>query len=85
MAYCAALGDGSRLPEIKELSSLVDYGESSPALPNGHPFEEVQSAYYWSATAVANGPSFAWLVRFDDGDVGPGNKGGASFLAWCVR
>ena len=37
------LTDGSvatdwRLPHLRELSSLSDFAESSPALPSGHPF-----------------------------------------------
>ena len=28
-AYCSSLGDGSRLPEVKELISLVDYSQGS--------------------------------------------------------
>ena len=39
-AYCSSLGNGSRLPEVKELISLVDYsvGGGIPVLPAGHPF-----------------------------------------------
>jgi len=86
--YCAALGDGSRLPEIKELSSLVDYGEIAPALPNdGHPFEGVRSgsAGYWSASTLADGPPFAWLVDFSGGGVVVNGKANDFLLAWCVR
>jgi hypothetical protein len=48
----AGLTDGStagdwRLPNIKELLSLIDYGESDPALPSGHPFTNVQSPIYY--------------------------------------
>ncbi|MBF0396994.1 MAG: DUF1566 domain-containing protein, partial [Desulfobacterales bacterium] len=49
------LTDGSqagdwRLPNIKELESLIDYGRTNPALPNGHPFIGVQSDKYWTST-----------------------------------
>jgi len=55
------LSDGSvagdwRLPNIKELHSLIDFGQLSPALPVGHPFLNVQhhldGAFlgYWSST-----------------------------------
>ena len=42
------LTDGSkagdwRLPNVRELQSLVDYGRYDPALPEGHPFTRVQS------------------------------------------
>lgn len=50
------LSDGSsagdwRLPNVKELLSLIDYGHVSPALPTGHPFDNVISEdNYWSST-----------------------------------
>ena len=51
------LADGSapgdwRLPNLKELQSLIDYGHEDPALPEDHPFIEVLSACYWSSTSV---------------------------------
>ncbi|NIO68243.1 MAG: DUF1566 domain-containing protein, partial [Anaerolineae bacterium] len=52
------LGDGSsegdwRLPNVRELQSLIDYGRQTPALPSGHPFTGVQSSLYWSSTTHA--------------------------------
>jgi len=49
------LSDGSssgdwRLPNIKELQSLIDFGQVGPALPDGHPFTDVQNSFYWSST-----------------------------------
>jgi hypothetical protein len=32
-----------RLPNVRELFSLIDLGQIGPALPPGHPFHEVQS------------------------------------------
>jgi len=40
--------DDWRLPNIREMQSLLDYGEYSPALPSGHPFLNVQSDIYWT-------------------------------------
>jgi hypothetical protein len=83
--YCTDLGGGSRLPEIKELISLVDYSKLNPALPEGHPFQGVQSAIYWSATPLQGGdPSFAWVVNFNVGLVGFDPKVLPNH-AWCVR
>ncbi len=52
------LSDGSvagdwRLPNINELQSLIDYGSIKPALPSGHPFEDVNldEDKYWSGTS----------------------------------
>ena len=84
--YCAALGRGSRLPEVKELISLVDYSQFLPALPDGHPFTGVQSAVnYWSATTNASSPPGAWGVTFSDGHVDTSDKADGMDHAWCVR
>ncbi len=50
---------GWRLPTIQELASQVDpsVGFPGPTLPAGHPFIEVQSSDYWSATTVASSGS----------------------------
>ena len=40
-----------RLPNINELRSLIDYSRNDPGLPIGHPFSNVQSAWYWSSTS----------------------------------
>ena len=53
---------GARLPAIKEIISLLDYSEHSPALPKGHPFVNVQSSYYWSATTTAPYTTHAWGI-----------------------
>jgi hypothetical protein len=50
------------LPNIRQLQSLVDYGQNGPALPSGHPFTGVQSSYYWSSTTYAGFTDFAWYV-----------------------
>ncbi len=52
------LTDGSiagdwRLPNYKELFSLVDAENSDPALPSGHPFTNVQSYMYWCSWPMA--------------------------------
>jgi hypothetical protein len=49
------LTDGSiagewRLPNLRELFSLVDAENYNPALPSNHPFTNVQADLYWSST-----------------------------------
>lgn len=83
-AYCSSLGDGSRLPEIKELISLVDYSMFNPALPEGNPFQDVVLSWYWSATALAENPSLAWEVAVANGRVDTNDKSVVS-RTWCVR
>jgi hypothetical protein len=75
---------GWRLPTIEELASLVDNDNSNPALPTGHPFSNVQSAYYWSSTTLASSPSSAWRAYFSNGYVGGYAKGYDHYM-WCVR
>jgi hypothetical protein len=58
-----------RLPSVKELESVVDYGRYSPALPGGHPFTGVKNANYWSGTTDAYRTDFAWGVNMDNGYV----------------
>ena len=75
-----------RLPSIPELASLIDPSVSpGPTLPAGHPFTNVQSAFYWSATSIADSPVFAWIVGFDSGNVTASNKSLNTYYAWCVR
>jgi hypothetical protein len=83
------LTDGSvagdwRLPNRKELESLVDCGRVNPALPAGHPFTGVQSSAYWASTTIADGTTSAWNVHFKLGSVISYYKG-ASVYVWCVR
>ena len=61
------LTDGSiagdwRLPNVKEIQSLIDFSNIAPALPSGHPFTNVQSGFYWSSTTYAGDSYGAWSV-----------------------
>jgi hypothetical protein len=85
----AGLTDGSqagdwRLPNIRELQSLVDYGRKYPALPEGHPFTEVQYPYYWASTVNTDATAYAWWTHFGDGSAGGSLRGNSNYV-WCVR
>jgi len=72
--------DDWRLPNVKELMSIVDYGSSSPAI-NEPPFANTKlDNYYWTSTTYVPGGSVAWLVSFDDGDVGYSGKVGSYYV-----
>lgn len=85
-AYGKTVGGrlGWRLPTVEELASLVDPTQTSPSLPNGHPFINVQSYNYWSATTLDMVTDWAWSVHFGIGTVN-GNDKVHAFYVWCVR
>ena len=84
--HCTDLGDGSRLPEVEELFSLLDYSKIRPALPDNSPFQTITEQYFWSATSLGGSSSSAqaWGVSFNEGDVLPSVRGNMGY-AWCVR
>lgn len=82
------LTDGSvagdwRLPNLKELLSVIDYGHSSPALPPGHPFS-VYNVNYWASTTLVPVPTNAWSVNIDNG-YAPNYDKSYTFYVWPVR
>ena len=73
-----------RLPNIRELESLVDLKAHTPALTPGHPFVNVGQGY-WSSTTSVYDPAYAWVLYTQDGRVGVGFKAGIDFFTWPVR
>jgi hypothetical protein len=73
-----------RLPNIRELESLVDLNRHSPALAAGHPFE-YDADGYWSATTSVYEKRYAWVLYPRDGAVGVGYKPLREFCASAVR
>jgi hypothetical protein len=59
-----------RLPTVDELGSLVDYGRHLPALSTAFFPDIIMPAGFWTSTTSAAGPSYAWIVIFDDGYLG---------------
>ena len=59
-----------RLPKVRELESIVDYGRNRPAIDPvfGTVISATDPVYYWSSsTAVRNWGVAAWMVDFSDG------------------
>lgn len=73
-----------RLPNRRELLSLLGFQDSRPALPQGYPFEGVFLGWYWSSTSAAISPDHAWYVHMEGGRMFFGGKD-QSYLVWPVR
>ncbi len=56
-----------RLPNIREMLSLIDYGRFDPILPAGHPFHNVKSAIYWTSTSLTPAAHLAWMMTLGIG------------------
>jgi hypothetical protein len=74
-----------RLPNARELWSLIDYGESFPALPLGHPFLSVISSPHWTSTTEASDSNGAFIADIFDGHIFSWDKITNPSYAWCMR
>lgn len=73
-----------RLPNIRELESLVDLSLNSPAFAAGHLFNRVHEGY-WSATTSLYEPRYAWVLYSKDGAIGVGYKPKKDFYLLAIR
>ena len=83
--YCEALnlgGTGWRMPNKKELLSLVDYAAYNPSIDAV--FSHTTSHYYWSSTTNAYDTSYAWIVDFSYGYTDYDDKS-FTYDVRCVR
>jgi hypothetical protein len=73
-----------RLPNVRELQSLISYHRMAPAMPQGHPFQTVANVFYWSSTTREPVNNYAWIVSFGDGKLDIATKI-STYPVWCVR
>lgn len=88
-----------RIPNVKELQSIIDYDVFEPSVSSAFHSENgcidcrdataphctcTASTYYWSSTTVQNFPENAWIVTFYNGFVGHDAKN-ATFPVRAVR
>lgn len=92
------LSDGSRkgdwrMPNVRELLSLVDFEEVKPSLPDGHPFINAPAAggdvdaveHYFTSTAYLPGAEKqVWMINIHWKHMGVLNKNDPSKV-WPVR
>ncbi|MFW6054938.1 MAG: DUF1566 domain-containing protein [Thermodesulfobacteriota bacterium] len=73
-----------RVPNRRELHSLVSLDNINPCLPREHPFIRVFTSYYWTSTSCSRLPAQAWYVHFGGARVFKGLKR-ESCMLWPVR
>ncbi|MFH0729814.1 MAG: DUF1566 domain-containing protein [Pseudomonadota bacterium] len=71
LTHCETLSiadyDDWRMPNIKELTSIVDFCERYPSVDTTF-FPNTAASPYWSASSRAGSPEGAWIIDFSDGD-----------------
>jgi hypothetical protein len=68
-SHCAALplaGGGWRLPDMKELQTLIDETRSDPAIDQAA-FPETPGEGFWAGHRLVETAGFAWFVSFSGG------------------
>ncbi|HQT30849.1 MAG TPA: DUF1566 domain-containing protein [Thiobacillus sp.] len=73
-----------RMPNRRELRSVLSLQTRLPALPERHPFVDVFNGWYWTSTTAAISPAHAWYVALDGARMFYGGKD-QSFMLWPVR
>lgn len=69
-----------RLPNIKELASIVDIGRIIPAIDN-NVFPATPVSNFWSSTPFVTNGAVVWIVNFNDGYI----TGGGRTFSYHVR
>ncbi len=87
LSYCQDLDWGGhtdwRLPNVTELTSIVDDSRRDPAIDLAF-FPETPSVWFWSSSSYTGFSSGAWRVDFSLGYVGPDDMPFFDY-ARCVR
>lgn len=73
-----------KMPNRKELFSLMSLDTINPSLPIGHPFTNVFTGYYWTSSTCARLPDQAWYIHLGGARVFKGMKHG-SYMVWPAR
>jgi hypothetical protein len=79
----SSTGVAWRLPNVKELASIVDWSKSYPAIDTVA-FPSTPLDYFWSSSPSVSIPGSAWVVGFLTGGV-YGEAGGYRYHSLPVR
>ena len=87
LTSCSSCTEGGytdwRLPNVRELESLIDYGGPQYSkLPTGHPFTAPSGPWYFYWSSTSQGLTSAFCISFENGFVW--SMGGSNHV-WCVR
>jgi hypothetical protein len=74
---------GWRAPSVDELKTLIDPDQRDPSLPPKHPFSNIKSEIFWTATPSPTDDIVAWQVSFFSGEPVTDQKSGTRRM-WCV-
>ena len=72
-----------RIPNVRELLSIVDYGVFGPVIDPI--FDPTDQSFYWSSTTFTGNPPLAWSVNFGFGTVFTFDKSFFSLVVRAVR
>ncbi len=73
-----------RVPNRRELFSLISHVQTNPALPDPHPYLNVSPIPYWTSTSLARISVEAWQVNMGTGSICTGKKHEIAMM-WPVR
>jgi len=78
--------DDWRMPNVREMQSIMDYGYYDPALKPGHPFTDIPLVFstYWSSTSHPLVDYDAFHVPLKNATIAHVNKDGLKYI-WPVR
>ena len=76
--------DDWRLPNRRELRSLMSYQTKKPSLPMDHPFTNIFLGWHWTSTTAAIHPAYAWRLHLEGARMFYGRKD-QYYLLWPVR
>ncbi|WP_433827686.1 DUF1566 domain-containing protein [Actinoplanes sp. CA-015351] len=66
-AFCDGLGDGWRLPTVRELSTTVDDSRVAPAISTKAFPDTPKFGWYWTSDKADPEPGKRWALNYDDG------------------